>query len=135
MADKKDHIERPLLPWRIYMSNAILTECGLNAAEVKTLTRDQFKAGMIQHGQRRMYLLTCMTCLDTARRWGTWEDDPRQVMLREIHWEGRGKDTTLRKELRAIVTLIDRHRDEFVALATSDAEMWAELKTLDGDKP
>jgi hypothetical protein len=41
-------------------------------------------------GRKRTAMLTCMTCADTAARWGTWDDDPRRALEREIAWEWGG---------------------------------------------
>ena len=63
-------------------------------------------------------MITCMTCSRTASLWGTWEDDPRKAMSREIEWETRyrGKNgMRLYDELLAIASLIDAHNDEFIA--------------------
>jgi hypothetical protein len=83
-------------------------------------------------------LLTCMTCADTARRWGTWEDDPRLAVQREIEWERgnaywRGREDRgqrLKDELVAIAKLIEAHRDEFGATIAEDNQRreWLEKK-------
>jgi hypothetical protein len=114
-----DHILRPQLPWR---NSGGITECGYDASKVKTLTRDEYLARLKDLGQQRSAMLTCMTCGDTARRWGTWEDDPRKALQREIEWETYGRwgsrddrGVRLRDELLAIADLIEAHRDEFDA--------------------
>lgn len=121
MKDPVDHIERPRLPWRDTADGAA-TECGLNAAKVSTLTRDQFFQRVKDLGQQRTAMLTCMTCCDTARRWGTWNDDPRNAVQREIEWERNGRwsrsddrGTRLRDELTAIADLIAAHKEEFTS--------------------
>jgi hypothetical protein len=65
-------------------------------------------------------MVTCMTCLNTARRWGTWEEDPRMALHREIEWEGYGRrgmrndrGQRLKDELLAVAALIAAHREEF----------------------
>lgn len=116
MREPVDHILRPQMPWR---TDAGITECGFDASKVATLTRDQFFARLKDFGKQRTAMVTCMTCSDTATRWGTWEDDPRRAMEREIQWEtawrrsDRGEQ--LRDELVAIAMLIDAHREEFDA--------------------
>src|SRR5262245_21432113 len=114
MKEPVDHIERPTLPWR---AGPLITECGLNAASVKTLTRSEFQKRLKEYGQQRTALLTCMTCSSTAARWRTWDEDPREAISREVEWEGRwSRDKhghQLRDELRAIALLIERHREEF----------------------
>ena len=116
MKEPVDHIERPRLPWR---DNASMTECGHDASKVKTLTRDEFFSRLLEYGTQRTAILTCMTCMQTAKRWSTWHEDPRQALEREIQWEGCGKyshnqrGTQLRSELRAMDMLIKKHRAEF----------------------
>ncbi|UFX42018.1 hypothetical protein HAP47_0022260 [Bradyrhizobium sp. 41S5] len=111
MKDPVDHILRPRLPWR--GDEGAITECGYDAAKVRTLTRDEYFARRKELGQRRCAMVTCMTCADTAARWGDWGDDPRRALEREIAWEcGLGYRTRtdhgqrLRDELAAIATLI-----------------------------
>jgi hypothetical protein len=131
MKEPVDHIQRPQLPWR---TDAGITECGYDAAKVKTLTRVDFFARLKDMGQQRTAMLTCMTCSDTARRWGTWEDDPRRALDREIQWETAWRRSDrgelLRDELLAIATLIEAHRDEFDAhlLQTQQRRAWNERK-------
>ena len=134
MKEPVDHIKRPQLPWR---TDAGITECGYNASSVPTLTRDAYWERRKTMGQQRTALLTCMTCADTASRWGTWEDDPLQAMQREIEWEaGRGyrrrdRGERLRDELVAIAALIEAHRDEFDALISESEQRraWLEKKS------
>jgi hypothetical protein len=114
MKEPVDHVLRPGLPWRRF---AALTECGLNAESVKTLTREEYFARLKDMGQQRTAILTCMTCADTARRWKTWDEDPRQAISREVQWESawrrddRGQQ--LKDELTVIASLIEAHRAEF----------------------
>ena len=117
MKEPVDHIERPRLPWRSPDEPA-LTECGFAAVKVKTLTRSEFFRRLKEYGTQRTAVLTCWTCLEAARRWATWEDDPRQAMAREIQWEGQREErgTHLRDELRAIALLIKAHPDEFAVI-------------------
>lgn len=116
MKDPVDHIERPRLPWRP-QDDASMTECGLAAVKVKTLTRTDFTRRMKEYGEQRTALLTCMTCMQTARRWRSWDDEPREALHREIEWEGRwatNRGVQLRDELRAIARLIEAHHVEFL---------------------
>ncbi len=118
MKEPVDHILRPQLPWR---NGGGITECGLDASKVKLLTRDEFFARLKDFGRQRTAMLTCMTCSDTARRFGTWGDDPRRALHREIEWETRGasywsrdeRGVQLLDELNSIAALIKAHRDEF----------------------
>lgn len=121
-----DHILRPLLPWR---DNAAVTECGFDASKVNTLTRDEFFRRERDMGKQRASMLTCMTCSQTAHRWGTWDDDPRLALHREIEWERGGnyyrertsRGQLLRDELVAVAALIAAHRDEFDAAVQTTA--------------
>lgn len=131
MKEPVDHVLRPQLPWR---SGPGITECGYDATKVRTLTRAQFFDRLKEMGQQRTAILTCMTCSDTARRHGAWEDDPRGALQREINWETgwRRKDNgdALRDELLAIAALIENHRaefDEHIAL-TAKRRAWNEKK-------
>jgi len=119
-----------MLPWR---TDGGMTECGMNAAKVPTMTRDEFAARLKDLGQNRTAILTCWTCSDTARRWGTWEDDPRQALNREIQWEGaryQERGHRLRDELVAIAALIETHREEFDAHVAHDEQrrQWIDRK-------
>jgi hypothetical protein len=117
-----------------------VTECGLNAKSVKTLTRQEFFKRIKDYGQQRTGLVTCMTCMATARRWPTWNEDPRLALSREIDWEGpywrvdgNVQDRNghqLRDELLAIGDLISAHTEQFQQLlATIDARhRWLERK-------
>lgn len=114
MKDPVDHILRPQLPWR---NGPGITECGYNAEKVQTLSRGAYFERVKSLGQQRSAMLTCMTCSQTASRWGTWDDDPRQSMQRELDWEcgwrRSDRGVRLRDELLAIAALIDAHREEF----------------------
>ena len=132
-----DHILRPRLPWRSE-SDPSITECGYDSSSVKSITREEFFQRLKDMGQQRASLFTCMTCSDTARRWRTWDDDPRQALEREINWEGvrawgrvQDRGRRLWDELLAIAALIQAHPDEFKALVT-DVEQrrsWLEKKS------
>lgn len=137
MKEPVDHILRPTLPWR-KAHEVPVTECGFNAAKVTTLSREEYFRRVKDLGQQRAAMMTCMTCSQTAGRWGTWEDDPRLAMSREIEWE-RGsmyyrartdRGQLLRDELLAVAALIEAHRDEFEA-SVSEIEgrrEWLEKK-------
>jgi hypothetical protein len=138
MKEPVDHILRPRLPWRRPDEGAI-TECGYDASKVKTLTRAEFFQRIKDFGQQRTAMLTCMTCSDTAKRWKTWDDDPRLALQREIEWERgasyylRARDDRgqrLKDELIAIDTLIKAHQEEFeTTIATNEQRReWLEKK-------
>jgi hypothetical protein len=137
-----DHILRTSLPWRAPDAGTI-TECGYDASQVKSITRGQFFQRSRDLGSRRTAMLTCMTCADTAGRWGTWEDDPRMAIEREIMWEGNGRYSRddrgqrLKDELLAIADLIEAHRGEFeasIALREQRRD-WLEKKEALEKKP
>lgn len=138
MKDPVDHILRPQLPWR---ENVAITECGLNARKVPAITRDVFEARLRDLGQQRTAMLTCMTCDGAARRWGTWADDPRKAVEREIQWETARRRNdhgdNLRDELLAIAALIDAHPDEFASYLseTERRREWVERKAANAAKP
>ena len=143
MKEPVDHIIRPRLPWRP-AGEAEITECGYDAAKVKALTRPEFFQRLKDLGQQRTAMLTCMTCSDTAKRWGAWEDDPRQAIDRDITWErGAGyrprtdRGDRLKQELVAIAALVEAHRDEFEAIMTANAQRqeWLEKKAAHQSKP
>lgn len=144
MKEPVDHILRPKLPWR--RNDAGITECGYDASKVKALTREEFLQRLKDYGQQRTAMLTCMTCSDTARRWGSWEDDPRKALEREISWECGWRRTDrgerLKDELLAAAALIDAHPEEFAALMTAAQQRreWnerkaAHMQTLKRPKP
>lgn len=116
MKEPVDHILRPRLPWR---TDAGITECRFDASKVRTLSREEFQTRLKDYGRQRTAMMTCMTCSDTARRWGTWEDDPRKAIEREVQWEtswrGNEHGERLRDDLIAIAALIEAHREEFEA--------------------
>ncbi len=138
MKEPVDHILRPRLPWR-HPDEAPITECGFDATKVTTLTRAEFFQREKDLGKQRLAMLTCMTCWDTARRWPTWDDDPRLALQREIEWERgpyyytRGRDNhgqRLKEELIAINDLIETHREEFESIISTRERQreWIEKK-------
>lgn len=140
MKEPVDHILRPSLPWRREPS---ITECGYDASQMKTLTRAEFFQRVKDLGQQRTAMMTCMTCSNTAQRHGSWGDDPRHAVQREIEWEGSGRwahkdrGTRMRDELLAIADLIEAHRDEFEAhiANTEQRREWLEKKAAHKPKP
>lgn len=139
MKEPVDHILRPCLPWR---SDAGITECGYNAAAVKTLTRPEYFSRLKELGEQRSAMFTCMTCAQTAERHGTWEDDPRAAMQRELGWEygwrGNDRGVRLRDELLSIAALIEQHPEEFAGHITNTEQRraWLEKKaTMAAPKP
>lgn len=142
MKEPVDHIIRPQLPWRLNGDIAI-TECGYDASKVKAITRPEFIQRLKDLGRQRTAMLTCMTCSDTASRWGTWEDDPRRALEREINWETGGywraredHGSLLKEELLAIASLIELHREEFDAIISASVQRreWIEKKAALGKR-
>lgn len=117
------HVVRPLPPWR--NSEHELTECGLSAHEHESITRAEFMKRYREIGRERSAMLTCVTCMQTFERYGghrevaaTWEDDPVAALAREaekVRWRRRGseKRERLEIELRALIQLVEQHREEF----------------------
>ena len=141
MKEPVDHIIRPQLPWR--GSDTAITECGYDASKVKTLTRPEYLQRLQDMGRQRTSLFTCMTCADTAGRWGTWDDDPRRALEREITWETGGylraredHGYRLKDELVAIAALIEAHRAEFEDLISAHVQRreWLEKKVALGNR-
>lgn len=137
MKEPVDHILRPQLPWR---NEGGITECGYDASKVSTISREEYFARLKDMGQQRCALLTCITCSDTARRWGTWADDPRKALEREIQWEAgwrKDRGTRLRDELEAIAALVEAHREEFDAHInqTEQRRDWLAKKAAVATKP
>jgi len=114
-----DHIFRPRLPWRLDTDLA-LTECGHDASQVKSITRDEYAQRVKDMGQQRAAMLTCMTCSQTALRWAAWHEDPRKAVGREIEWEtgwrGHDRGQSLKDELEAIAILIESNESQFRSL-------------------
>ena len=106
-----DHVRRPQPPWRV----ADVTECGLPEDRHPTLSRVELAAKVRRLGVQRAAMTTCMTCLATAQRWPTFDDDPVEAIGRETH-RGRDANPAFRDELLAIAALIERHPDEFAQL-------------------
>jgi len=140
MKEPVDHIMRPNLPWR----NAAITECGYDASKVKTITREEHFQRVKTLGKQRAAMLTCMTCAQTTANYGTWEDDPRQALHREITWEHGGyyrartdRGEVLKDELIAIAALVDAHREEFDAhiAETAGRRDWLERKAALAARP
>lgn len=123
-----DHVQRPLLPWRVES----VTECGLEDAS-RTITRQEFYDRMVDLGQQRTAMTVCMTCFHTCQRHAgrpksgasradlvsafvnVWEHDPAGVIEREVQgWKSDRRDR-MNSELRAIGFLVAAHRDEFDA--------------------
>jgi hypothetical protein len=137
MKEPVDHILRPHLPWR---EDGGVTECGYDATKVKTLSRAEYFERLKSFGQQRSALLTCMTCSETARRWGTWADDPREALKREIQWEAgwhKDRGDRLRDELVAFAEIVQTHREEFDAIRTriEQQRSWNERKAASARKP
>ena len=124
MAETEDlpivHVRRPGLPWRPEHGR---TECGLPVTGQPVITREEFLEKLKMQGERRARVTTCQTCLDTARRWPSWEEDPVQCLARERdHWGTRGKYQELfRREVVALAVLAQRHRTEFEELLADQA--------------
>jgi hypothetical protein len=135
-----DHILRPRLPWR--SDEGAITECGFDASKVTTLTRIEYFRRLKELGSQRSAMLTCMTCHQTAGRWKTWDEDPREAIGRELEWERawstkKDRGERLKDELIAIEALINEHREEFdgVVGGLRFRREWAEKKAEIARRP
>jgi hypothetical protein len=109
MTETRDHVRRLDLPWRLIE----LTECGRPLADVGSwITRAALVARVKEDGIQRAAYSTCMTCLETARRWPSWDDSPTDCLMRELGYRGQSNPLMV-AELRAVVLLIAAHRGEF----------------------
>ncbi|MFF4777562.1 hypothetical protein ACFY05_32365 [Microtetraspora fusca] len=136
MPQPRDHVIRPLLPWRSPGNE--ITECGRPAGDVRSaITQDELKARIREMGKQRAALFTCMTCLDTAANWATFQEDPVQVIYRESYTNFGGRQVygglkadVFADELRALAELVARHRDEFdtILAAFGDAVRLDDLR-------
>lgn len=139
MKQPVDHILRPQLPWRTH--DDAITECGFDASKVKAITRDEAVERFKEFGRQRFAMFTCMTCMDTAERHGTWDKDPRKALEREINWECQWRRTDhgqrLRDELLAIADLIEAHKDDFMAKVAEIEQRreWNEKKAALAERP
>jgi len=103
----REHVRRPDLPWRV----STMTECGKPTNDVKAVIgRDDLLAKLKRDGVQRAAYTTCMTCLNTARQWPEWGQDPVKALSREFF---SATDPRLKDELRALAALVAEHREEF----------------------
>lgn len=121
------HVQRPGLPWRKEQS---LTECGLPVAGHPVISRADFLVKLKREGERRARYSTCQTCLDTASRWPSWNEDPIRCLYREAdrRWGSRRPLDPFRTELLALAALVERHPEEFAELL-EDIELTVPLPT------
>lgn len=104
----REHVRRPDLPWR----TSTMTECGRPTNDVGVvIDRDALIAKIKRDGVQRAAYTTCMTCMETARRWPLWSEDPVRALSREFY--GGRADPRFVGELRALAALVEEHRDEF----------------------
>lgn len=120
MKEPVDHIVRSRLPWRDPSAPSI-TECGYDAAKVRSITRDQHAARVKEFGKQRAAMFTCMTCAQTVENWETWDEDPRRAVGREVEWEScrwgkNERGCQLKDELESLAELAANHAAEFSEL-------------------
>jgi hypothetical protein len=116
-----EHVARPMPPWR--RAEQMLTECGLNASDHPTISRDEFIARRQRWGQQRVAMVMCMTCCGAFDREAVWTQDPVAVVRRETYGQRAFKDNPVfREELWALAALVAAHREEFDALLDGSAE-------------
>lgn len=112
MGEVRGHVRRPDLPWR----QSRMVECGKMTAEVKkVLSRDEALALIARDGIQRASYGLCMTCLNGARQYPDWAQDPIRALSREFFGV---TDPAFQDELRAIAALIGAHREEFDTFMT-----------------
>lgn len=122
MSEPLTHVIRPTLPWR--NDATAVTECGLRADSYPSVPRDEAAARWKKLGAQRASLWFCMTCVQTAGRWPTWDEDPAGCLGREVERARYRRrpddpdDDPFRRELVAIAQLVDLHRDDFDTLLT-----------------
>lgn len=120
------HIERSNLPWR----DERATECGLDRDRHPTWTRDEAIAKAREMGKQRFAMVVCMTCMNTAERHRTWDEDPVSCMDRYAsRWNDHDRPK-LTAELRAMALLVEVHRAEFddAVTALTTATPMADLR-------
>ena len=140
MKEPVDHIARPQLPWR---ASPPITECGLNSTKCPTISRVAYFLRLKDMGRQRTALMTCVTCSDTAARWRTWEEEPREAIMREAQWEDprtarKERGNMLLDELIALAALVEVHREEFndlVAKVSGRREWLAKGAAIKSNKP
>lgn len=117
-----EHVERARMPWESQRR----TECGriIDADDDKVIDRDALVAKVKQQGVQRASMTTCFTCLETARRWPTWDANPAAVVYRAYSKIAHRLDDKERAnaELRALGMLVEAHREEFDALIAGMAD-------------
>lgn len=102
-----DHVLRPPLPWRRQQ----LTECGLPIAGHPVIDRDEAAKRFRDLGRQRASFTLCVTCIQTAGRWPTWEKDPVGCLQRETY--GGRRAESLKFELQALAILVEAHREQY----------------------
>jgi hypothetical protein len=117
------HLVRAAPGWR----RPDQTECGRPIADVVTVvTRDEARQLITKYGKARSAFILCQACI-LHEKGVTWDNDPIATLFRELesvrfarYSEDGGRrgarHEQLTRELRAIATLIEAHREEFDTL-------------------
>lgn len=106
------HIVRVRLPW----NTTDRTECGKDPEQFRrVVSRGEAVRRWKEVGATRARYEFCMTCVDTANRWPSFNDDPVEASKRGATWR-TGHDDLTSAELRAVALVLDSHRDEFEAV-------------------
>jgi len=137
------HIARSPLPWRDPADND--TECGKPVSGfAKVIPWGEAVWLVKKHGMQRAAFLLCMTCCETANRYG-WRIRARtreneQLTFAESPTERIGREFGKRREqmdaeLRAMGELVARHREEFDDLISGAVVPIAELRRQRGSRP
>jgi hypothetical protein len=125
MAEVKEHIIRTPLPWRAHEDAT--TECGLPANSYPSLTPEQMEAKVKREGEQRASYSSCMTCWTTRRNRGFAQrsNSLLDVLNREILRGAHSNPAAwkqLDREVRAMVLLVEAHREEFDTILRDMAE-------------
>lgn len=108
-----EHVVRgSSFPWRAPEDG--LTECGLDVAGRKVMTKDDLVYKIRVQGQTRAAMTTCMTCAQTATRYKPWEQDPVDAVRREVLGMRR-QEEKFKRELWALAALAAAHPEQFQA--------------------
>lgn len=108
-----DHLAREVPPWR----EATTTECGRPLGDVaQIITRAAAVRRWKDQGAKRASFSLCMTCVETANRNPTFDENPIENIRRTLpaaYAANRERLDTEERHWRAVAALIDAHRDDF----------------------
>lgn len=134
------HIARSPLPWRAAADND--TECGKPVGDfAKVVSWAEAVAFVKEFGQARAAFMLCVTCSQTATRYG-WRLPGRNVYDEQLTFdasptarlehERAKRREQLDGELRAMAILVQRYPDEFADLVSGRVVPISELRRVKG---